>query len=308
MGIDALRTYQAGAAAARLAPAPLRRAVIEAGATAGELTMADRRRQVERNLTRVLGPDLSALQRRRLTHRSFASYTRYWVESFRLPTVSKAELDWSLDYVGFERILAARAEGVGPIMLLPHLGGWEWAAFWLARVEGLQVTAVVEPIEPPELLEWFTDFRQSLGMNIIPLGPNAGGELLRAIKDRHIVCLLSDRDVGGSGVEVEFFGERTKIPAGAATLALRTGAQILPCGVYFAGQRHHCHVQPPLPAERQGRLRADVQRVTQDATTALEGLIRAAPDQWHLMQPNWPSDLASTTGGDPGMAVHDHLG
>ena len=99
----------------------------------------------------------------------------------------------------------------------------------------------------------------------------------RAIKQAHIVCLLSDRDITGSGVEVEFFGERTTLPGGPATLALRTGAALLPTAVYFRGKGHHATIRAAVPAERRGRLRDDVQRVTQDLAYELEALIRAAP-------------------------------
>ena len=152
------------------------------------------------------------------------------------------------------------------------------------------MTAVAEALEPPELFTWFTDLRQSLGMNVVPLGPGAGPAVMRAIKDQDVVCLLCDRFLDGAAVEVEFFGERTKLPAGPATLALRTGAPLLPTAVYFRGDSHHGVVQPPIPATREGSLRADVQRVTQLLANELERLIRLAPEQWHLLQPNWPSD------------------
>jgi KDO2-lipid IV(A) lauroyltransferase len=105
-----------------------------------------------------------------------------------------------------------------------------------------------------------------------------------------VVCLLSDRDIGGKGVEVEFFGETTTLPAGPAIMALRTGCRILPTAVYFDGDGVNGLVRPPLDATRQGRLRDDVSRITQDLAHELEYLIRRAPEQWHLMQPNWPSD------------------
>jgi KDO2-lipid IV(A) lauroyltransferase len=91
---------------------------------------------------------------------------------------------------------------------------------------------------------------------------------------------------------VEFFGERTTLPGGPATLALRSGAPILPIAVYFEGDHRHAVVKPPLDTTRQGSLRDDVQRLTQDVARALEELIRVAPEQWHLLQPNWPSDRA----------------
>jgi KDO2-lipid IV(A) lauroyltransferase len=116
---------------------------------------------------------------------------------------------------------------------------------------------------------------------------------MRALRDNHVVCLLADRDLQGGGPEVDFFGERTTMPAGPAMLALRTGAPILPTAVYFTGRvdGHHAWVRPPLPAERRAeRLRDDVDRITQDLARDLEVLIRRAPSQWHLFQPNWPSD------------------
>ncbi|MDQ3542511.1 MAG: phosphatidylinositol mannoside acyltransferase, partial [Actinomycetota bacterium] len=177
------------------------------------------------------------------------------------------------------------------ILALPHLGGWEWAGRWLTD-RGHKVTVVVEKIEPSELFDWFAKLRANLGMTVVPLGPEAGKAILRALNNNEIVCLLSDRDVGGGGVEVEFFGERTTLPGGPAMLSLRTGAPILPVAVYFT-RRTNGHVglvRPPIPAERRGKLRDDVARVTQYLAQELEYLIRRAPEQWHLFQPNWPSD------------------
>jgi KDO2-lipid IV(A) lauroyltransferase len=127
-------------------------------------------------------------------------------------------------------------------------------------------------------------------MNIIPLDADAGTAVVRALRANHVVCLLCDRDIGGGGVEVEFFGEQTLLPGGPATLALRTGAPVLPVAVYFRPHDHLGMVCPPVPAVREGRLRDDVARVTQLLANELERLIRAAPEQWHLLQPNWPSD------------------
>jgi KDO2-lipid IV(A) lauroyltransferase len=96
-------------------------------------------------------------------------------------------------------------------------------------------------------------------------------------------------------VEIEniVFGERTTLPAGPATLGLRIGAPILPVGVYVTNSYngHHALVRPPVSAVRSGGgLREDVARITQSLAHELEFLIRRAPEQWHLFQPNWPSD------------------
>ncbi len=135
----------------------------------------------------------------------------------------------------------------------------------------MPVTVVVEALEPPELFDFFASFRRRLGINIITLGPSAGGEVLRAIKDRHVVCLLADRDIAGDGIPVDFFGEQTTMPAGPATLALRTGAPLLPTAVYFEGRGgHRAIVGPPVSTERQGRFRDDVGRITQELADRLE--------------------------------------
>jgi KDO2-lipid IV(A) lauroyltransferase len=159
---------------------------------------------------------------------------------------------------------------------------------------GYRLTVVAEPIQPPELFEWFSGLRERLGMTVVAHGPGAGNAVLGALRRNEVVCLLCDRDLGRDGVSVEFFGERTTLPGGPATLALRTGAPLLPVAVYFTSRLdgHRAVVRPPVAAARAGALRADVARVTQALAGELELLIAAHPEQWHLLQPNWPSDYS----------------
>ncbi len=282
--------YQAGYHFVRSVPRPLAGAAAWAVGPIAARVSHERRLLTERHLRRVYGDDYGGDDLARSVDATFRSYARYWVDSFRLPGMSDDELDAGFGFEGFDQLIEARESGIGPIIALPHLGGWEWAAFWLTQVRGVPVSVVVEPVEPPELFEFFAKFRRALGMTIIPLGPDAGREVLRAIKNRDVVCLLADRDIPGDGIPVEFFGERTTIPAGPVTLALRTGAPLLPTAVYFRGDRHVGVVQPALELEREGRFRDDVAAGSQRLAGRLEQLIRAAPEQWHLQQPNWPSD------------------
>jgi len=265
--------------------------------------MRDKRKMVERHMRRVR-PQASSTEIRRLTQQVFDSYARYYLESFRLPALSSEQVAASRTVEGYhENMLPALERGKGVILALPHLGGWEWAGRWAADL-GNKMTVVVEPIEPPELFEWFADLRRKFGMTVIPLGPEAGPAVLKALRNNEVLCLLSDRDITGGGVEVEFFGEKTSLPAGPATLALRTGAALLPTAAYFTdrGVGHHGVIGAPMNCERQGKLRADVQRITQDLAYELEKLIQRAPDQWHLLQPNWPSDPGYGHGHG-----HEHL-
>jgi KDO2-lipid IV(A) lauroyltransferase len=259
---------------------------------------SERRAMVERHQRRV-DPSLQGAALRRRVREVYASYGRYYAESFRLPAIGADELDARLTYEGFEHVQRALDEGIGPLLCLPHLGSWEWSAYWLTRVRRLPVTAVVERLEPPGLFDWFVAFRERIGMHIVPLGPEAGRAAIGAVRAGHIVALLCDRDIGRSGVEVTFFGERTTLPSGPAVLALRTGAPLLPTATYDEGPLHHGVVRPPVPARREGTFRADVARITQALAGELELLIRRAPQQWHLMQPNWPSDRVVPAASPP---------
>jgi lauroyl/myristoyl acyltransferase len=284
--------YRVGSRLARALPESAPEPLSRAAAPLLAAGLGSRRRMVARHLRRVHG-EVGEPALRREVRRSFASYARYWLESFRVPERTPGELLAGMSCDGFEHIEAGRAAGKGVILALPHLGGWEWAGFWLAKVADIPVTVVVERLEPPDLFEWFVELRQSFGMEVVPLGPEAGTATMRALKANHALALLSDRDIGGGGQEVEFFGERTTLPAGPATLALRTGAPILPTAVYFDGPHsRHAVVRPAIDTERRGTLREDVRRVTQALAHELEELIRVAPEQWHLLQPNWPSDAA----------------
>jgi KDO2-lipid IV(A) lauroyltransferase len=257
-----------------------------------------RREMVGRHMRRALGSGVDQSEVDTAVDAAFGSYARYWAESLRLPGSTPAEIDAGMSWEGIGRISQAVDDGRGAILALPHLGGWEWGGFWMVQ-QGFAMTVVVEALQPPELFEWFVGFRRSLGMEVVAVGPGAAMAVVRALRAGGVVCLLCDRNVGQSGgVDVDFFGERTELPAGPATLAMRTGAALLPSAVYFdgAGDRHLAVVRPeiqPLPVARgagSAAIRAEVARTTQLLAAELEVLIRHAPTQWHLMQPNWPSD------------------
>ncbi len=242
------------------------------------------RRPLRANLTRALGgaaPDLVE----RFADRAMASYGRYWVEGAMLPRIPAERVAARFQIVeGMEHLRAAHEAGRGVIVALPHMGSWEWGGAFLATI-GLPMTAVAEALEPPELFEWFARQREEIGIHVVALDDHASTRLLETLRAGGIVGLLCDRDLTDGGIEVTFFGERVTLPAGPATLALRTGATIVAAACYSGpGDGHFAVIRPPLPVERRGRLREDVTRVTQAIAHELEGLIQRAPEQWHVLE------------------------
>ncbi len=286
----AYAAYRSGGALAQRLPRRVAGILARRVGRALMVAMPGRRRMVARHMRRVYGPALSPQELRRTVRSVFDSYARYWLETFRLPRETPETIDARVRLEGLEHLDAATADGSGVVLASPHLGGWDFGGAWLAQ-HGYRPLAVVEELEPPELFEWFVTWRRRLGVDIVPVGPAAGTAVLQAAKNGQAVSLISDRDILGSGVDVEFFGETTSLPGGPATLALRTGVTVLPVAIYFEDDGGHLGVvRPPLAVERRGRFRDDVTRITQDLARELETLIRRAPEQWHLMQPNWPSD------------------
>ena len=151
------------------------------------------------------------------------------------------------------------------------------------------MTSVAERIEPPELFEFFVEQRAAMGLTIVPLDASSGSAVMSTLRRGGLVGLLSDRDLAGNGIEVEFFGETTTMPAGPGH----------PGPPHRSATGHRGRLQrprsgslapscePPLDTTRHGSLREDVTRLTQGIATRFEGLIRRAPEQWHVFQPLW---------------------
>lgn len=295
-----LAVFKAIAAAARTLPEPAIATAARLATGALPTLSPDRRLIVERNLARCADRSLTDTEKAQSVRAVFRTYARYYTDTARLPDLSAVEVDRGFSYEGYRYIEDGVAAGNGTMLVLPHVGGWEWAGSWLAKVAGNQVTAVVEPLENEELRRWMHRWRESTGLQVLPLGKGLGGELVRRLRANHIVVLMSDRNLGDGGVDVEFFGETTQLPAGAATLSMRTGATIVPVAVYHRGRYNHAICEPPISVEREGRMGEDIRRITQSIATVLEMQIRRAPEQWIVLQPNWPSDhkaLAQRAGG-----------
>lgn len=279
-------------------PVQLAVRVAEAVGWAVALKPSPSRAAHERNLRQLLsdGTDRAADDAvvRRWVRRSFASYARYWAEGSTLPGAGSALAHDRLVFAeGLEHLDAAMASGRGTIVVLPHEGSWEWGAAMLRRI-GYPMNAVAEVLEPPELFEWFISKREAIGLTVTPLDRRAASTVLGVLANGGLVGLLADRDVAGDGIAADLLGATSRLPAGPATLALRSGAVLLPGVIYSGpGREHVVRIGVPIDATRRGRLREDVTRVTQAVADALSALIRRHPEQWHVF-----SDAFGDVGGD----------
>ena len=178
--------------------------------------------------------------------------------------------------------------GSGCICVLPHMGNWDVAGMWVHCL-GLPIVSVAERLEPERLYRLFERHRQALGMEILPLdtGSGAGRALGQALKENKVVALVADRDLAGSGVQVEMFGKIRRMPAGPAALALRTGAPLVPCAVYSRPGGWLCVMRDPIHISTTGDRRADVTAITQALAKEFEALISVEPADWHVFQPGW---------------------
>jgi KDO2-lipid IV(A) lauroyltransferase len=192
---------------------------------------------------------------------------------------------------GQEWLLAGKAAGKGVIAALPHLGNWEAAGLEAAR-QGVPVTAVAEVLPDPRIVEWFTRRRATFGIEIVLASKGVSTLIETRLRQGGTVALVADRDLKRKGIPVIFFGEQTTLPAGPLLFAMRTGAMLLPAGTYFTKRGHHNVVLPPLEIPVEGDNASRLAAAAQLLANRFEDVIRKAPTDWHLFQPNWPSDFS----------------
>lgn len=244
--------------------------------------------QLRRNLARVIGKPPADVPDE-LIGASLASYARYWREAFRLPAMDHRVLGEQLDVIDIDRLWSALNAGRGAVLALPHSGNWDMAGVWLVQNYG-PFTTVAERLKPESLYRRFVEYRESLGFEVLPL---TGGErppyevLAERLTANRPICLMAERDLTRSGVQVDFFGEPTRMPAGPAKLAIDTGAALFPVHCWFDGDGWGMRVYPELDTSS-----GDVTAITQTLADRFADNIATYPADWHMLQPQWLADLS----------------
>ncbi|HEU5157089.1 MAG TPA: phosphatidylinositol mannoside acyltransferase [Streptosporangiaceae bacterium] len=260
--------------------------------------------QLEKNLSRVLGKPVAGTadaaagpaaevdeEVRLLSRQVLRSYFRYWLEVFRLPEMSRERIVSRMHIADYDKLLEAFKSGRGVIIALPHMGNYDHAGAWLV-FQGHPFTTVAERLQPASLFDRFVAFRESLGMEVLPhTGGGAFGTMARRLRAGGTVCLVVDRDLTESGIDVEFFGKTARMPSAAAALAVQTGAVLLPVTLWYEGDNWEARIHDEIPVPDGGERHGKVQAMTQRLAREFERGIAEHPQDWHMLQRVWLEDL-----------------
>ena len=247
-------------------------------------------------------PELSPAELDDLVRAGMRSYMRYYCEAFRLPSLSREDIERAVRPEGAEEPQALAAAGRPVIVFVGHLGNFDLAAAWSASNIG-PVTTVAERLKPEEVYQEFVAFRRSIDMTIIPL---TGGEdpfraLVRATREGgRLVALASDRDLTHNGVEVDLLGHRARMAKGPAVLSLLTGAPLYAASIHYepaargeglGGHRTVVSFSKRLTPRTDGTSAEKAQDLIQQCADHLAPTIREHTSSWHMLQKVFVDDL-----------------
>ncbi|AEV87428.1 lauroyl acyltransferase [Actinoplanes sp. SE50] len=278
--------YLAGWRLVRALPLPVARALFTTVADRAWKANGKGTQRLRRNYRQVAGPDMPET----LVRDGLRSYARYWMEAFRLPSQTREQhvAGFHMEAASYDEMKSVIAEGNGIVLALPHIANWDAAAAWVVS-HGWQMITVQERLKPEALFQAFMDYRESLGMRVLAL---TGGErapldvLAEHLRQGWVVPLLADRDMSRNGVEVEFFGGRTRMPAGPAILAVRSGAPMYAVDMWYSEHRVEARLRKITPPV-DGPLDERVKRTTQLMADAFAAGIAEHPQDWHMLQKLW---------------------
>jgi phosphatidylinositol dimannoside acyltransferase len=251
----------------------------------------------------VDGPEADGKELRALSRAALRSYARYWLEVFRLPVIPVERIVSGMHFrgPGEEALFAHLNSGRGVVIALPHMGNFEQAGVWvIARGAGTLIT-VAERLKPESVYQSFVRFRHTLGFEVLPLTGGAAPFAILAARLRagHLVCLVSDRDLKETGIEVELLGEKARIAA-AAALAVHTGAALMPTATWFEEDGWGACIYDEIPVPAAGTRAEKVAVMSQQMADVFSAAIAEHPQDWHMLQRVFLADL------DPARLSENH--
>jgi KDO2-lipid IV(A) lauroyltransferase len=236
------------------------------------------------NLSRTQ-PAITTLDLELLVIQAMRSYMRYWCDTFRFPDWSKDKTVGTVEVTNEHLLLDAIAAKTGVIVALPHAGNWDHAGAYFCA-NGIQLVTVAERLRPEKLFLKFLEYRQAMGMEVLPLDGRVLDTLTDRLNSGALVALVADRDLSRSGIDVEFFGGPARMPAGPALLALRTKAPLITAYVSYTDTGIHIDFNNVV-LPNAGSDKDKVQEIVQMTAKYFERGISDKPEDWQMLQRIW---------------------
>jgi len=208
---------------------------------------------------------------------------RYWCDTFRISDWKSEEVLKLVETNREELLLDSFASGNGVIVALPHAGNWDHAGLYFCS-KGIQVNTVAEHLKPERLFRKFLKHRESMGMSVLDLNAQVINELESRLRKGALVALVADRDLSKSGVTVNFFNGKARMPAGPALLAYRTNAVLITAFVSYTKKGIQIDFSGPFKVEKRESESSEVTRLTQELALQFEKDISRAATSWHMQQ------------------------
>jgi KDO2-lipid IV(A) lauroyltransferase len=256
------------------------------------------RKRSTRNLSFALGEQLDPPEIGAMVRRSLKNFFRDFVELGFAFESSTEQIRAEIPIRGREHLEAALAKGKGAIALSAHLGNFLLVGTRLAA-EGFSTYVLINPPRNNRLARLRADYRMKIGQRTIHARPRreAFRELVQVLRRNEVAVVIADEYRSASGIDVPFFGRPVLARRGPATLALRTGAALVP--IYLIRERSGkltLMIEPEIELFRSGMIQADVKENTLRITQRLERTVRSYPDQWNWMNVHWQPSLSSVVG------------
>ncbi|MBI2865223.1 MAG: hypothetical protein HYX94_11740 [Chloroflexi bacterium] len=246
------------------------------------------RRVVQDNLRVVLSSGAPADKVAWLARGVFRNTAKNYFELCWLRKLDMDKFDRLVRMEGHDNLLKAIDEGRGVVVVTAHLGNFDICGQGFA-VRSHKVTAILEPLKPPQLFDLVQKLRGSKGVAYVPVGPSALKEAIRSLRRGGIVVVACDRDIQKTGVQVPFFGQMASLPVGAAQMAVHTGARIVPIfSERLPDDSFVVHFDPPLEIDGAGNGNEATKEALGCIAAAMERRIAAHPEQWVVFERIWP--------------------
>ena len=236
------------------------------------------------NLSRVK-TELSKDELEGLVLDGLKSYMRYWCDTFRSPGWSSDRIHSTVTVMNEHLIMDPLSKGQGVVVALPHSGNWDHAGSYFC-IKGVRLVTVAERLKPEVVFQRFLRYRQEIGMEVLSLDSDAMPTLMTRAREGGLIALVADRDLSSSGVEVDFFGHKAKMPAGPALIARRTGAPLITASVTYTETGIHIYfrrVEVPDISDEREYVATAVQLMAHN----FEQGIASHPQDWHMLQRIW---------------------